>query len=94
MIAAQCLCGFTELADEEITDHLLVVFEPEDRRGSDGLVHEEGENLVCACGLAAITSEELDLHFLKVTVPDDAIGHDGRRHGPAEGADGEHRWPR
>jgi hypothetical protein len=80
MITARCACGFTELADEEIGDHLLLVFEPEDHVGSDGLPHEERDHLTCACGFSAITSEEFDRHILKVFAPDDAIGTDGRRH--------------
>jgi hypothetical protein len=84
MIAAQCTCGFTELADEEMTDHLLLAFEPHDSRGNDGLVHEERARLQCACGLAAITSEELDAHLLAAFTPQDATGSDGRRHAPAE----------
>jgi hypothetical protein len=84
MIAAGCSCGFTELADEELTDHLLQVFEPEDRTGNDGLAHEEREHLTCACGLTTRTPGELDLHFIKAFSPADAIGRDGRRHEPAE----------
>jgi hypothetical protein len=80
MLAVQCSCGFTELADEEIIDHLQEVFEPADSRGTDGLLHEEGDRLSCSCGLIAITSEELDGHFLKVFTTDDAIGHDSKRH--------------
>ena len=84
MIAATCACGFTELDDEEITDHLHLVFEPDDIKGNDGQAHEERDHLTCACGYTAITSEELDAHFLKVFTPDDATGRDGRRHQPAE----------
>jgi hypothetical protein len=80
MIAARCSCGFSELADEELTDHLLRVFEADDQKGTDGLVHEERDPLVCACGLSAITPEEFDAHLLKAFIPDDAIGHDGRKH--------------
>jgi anti-sigma regulatory factor (Ser/Thr protein kinase) len=80
MPAARCTCGFTELAEEELTDHLLQVFEPDDHLGNDGLAHEERERLTCACGLTAATPEDLDTHFLKVFVPDDAIGNDGQRH--------------
>jgi hypothetical protein len=82
MTAARCSCGFTELADEELNDHLLRVFEPEDRTGNDGLAHEERNRLTCACGLTASTPEELDTHFLKVFTTDDAIGSDGHRHEP------------
>ena len=45
MTAAQCSCGFTELADEGMTDHLHRVFESEDGKGNDGLVHEDGSGL-------------------------------------------------
>jgi hypothetical protein len=83
MNAAHCTCGFTELADEEITDHLLLAFEPHDSTGNDGQVHEERQHLHCACGLAAITSEELDAHLLAAFTPHDATGSDGRRHAPA-----------
>ena len=82
MTAARCTCGFTELADEELNDHLLSVFEPEDRMGNDGLAHEERERLTCACGFTASMPEDLDAHFMKVFAPDDAIGSDGHRHEP------------
>ena len=84
VIAARCACGFRELADEEIIDHLELVFEPADLTGNDGQAHEERDRLTCACGLSAITPEELDEHFLKVFTPGDAIGTDGRRHEPPE----------
>ncbi len=35
MTPARCSCGFTELADETIADHLQQVFEPADRSGND-----------------------------------------------------------
>jgi serine/threonine-protein kinase RsbW len=50
MTDASCACGFAELADEELIDHLLGVFEPDDHVGNDGRVHEERERLTCACG--------------------------------------------
>jgi len=87
MITAQCSCGFRELADEEIIDHLQLAFEPDDLRGNDGLVHEERGRLACACGLSAITTEELDAHLLNVFTPRDAIGSDGRRHQHRGGGD-------
>jgi hypothetical protein len=74
------MCGFTELADEEITDHLELVFEPDDPTGNDGRVHEETSNLTCSCGLAAITTDEFDTHFLAVFTPADGLGRDGMRH--------------
>jgi hypothetical protein len=80
MIPARCTCGFTELADEELIDHLLLIFERDDHIGNDGLAHEEREHLTCACGFAAITSEEFDSHILKAVTPGDAIGSDGHRH--------------
>ena len=88
MTAARCTCGFTELADEELNDHLLHVFEPDDRMGNDGLAHEERDRLTCACGVTASTPEELDEHLLKVFAPDDAIGSDGRKHEPVLAGDG------
>ena len=88
MTAASCTCGFTETADEELTDHLLRVFETEGHAGNDGQVHEEREPLTCACGLTASTPDELDAHFIKAFTPDDAIGGDGRRHEPAVAGDG------
>jgi hypothetical protein len=86
MTATRCTCGFTELDDEEITDHLHLVFDPDDHRGNDGLIHEEGNPLTCLCGFDAISPEELDAHFLKVFISDDTVGRDGLRHEPAEGA--------
>jgi hypothetical protein len=80
MIAAQCSCGFTELADEEIIDHLLLVFEPANSAGNDGAAHEERGRLTCWCGFTAITTEELDTHFMQLFTPPDAVGYDGNRH--------------
>jgi anti-sigma regulatory factor (Ser/Thr protein kinase) len=88
LIAARCSCGFMELADEEVIDHLELVFEADDLTGNDGQAHEESNPLTCACGLSAITPEELDEHFLKVFTPYDAIGRDGRRHEPPGAGDG------
>ncbi|HUN31417.1 MAG TPA: hypothetical protein VMU95_05300 [Trebonia sp.] len=81
--AAQCTCGFTELADEKMTDHLLLVFETPDSTGNDGQVHEERQLRHCACGLATATSQELDAHLLAAFTPRDATGNDGRKHAPA-----------
>jgi hypothetical protein len=80
MIAVQCLCGFKELEDERISDHLQQVFAPDDMIGNDGRAHEEGRRLSCFCGFTASTTEELDSHFSKVFTPNDAIGHDGKKH--------------
>jgi len=80
MALADCVCGFTELADEEMTDHLELVFESADLTGNDGQVHQETSSLTCSCGLTAITTDELDIHFLAVFTPADAVGRDGRKH--------------
>ena len=80
MMAASCSCGFTELADENLTDHLLQVFEPDEHQGNGAVVHQEGDRLTCLCGLPATTPEELDAHFLQVFTPADAIGRDGHKH--------------
>jgi hypothetical protein len=80
MTPVNCTCGFTELADETLTDHLVWVFTPEDGLGNDGMLHEETGHRTCLCGLAATTPDDLDQHFLKVFTPDDAIGRDGNRH--------------
>jgi hypothetical protein len=82
---AHCSCGFTELGDEQVIDHLLRIFEPDDRRGKDGLVHEETRRLVCSCGFDSATTHELDAHFLVVFTPADGIGRDGASHSPAGG---------
>jgi len=87
MTAARCSCGFTELADERATDHLLKVFEPDDLTGSDGLVHEERDRLACACGWSAGTPDEMDAHFQAVFTPGDAIGRDSYKHELMEARD-------
>ena len=84
MIATHCICGFAELDDETVADHLHQVFTPDDMRGKDGRVHEEGMSLACSCGFMAITAEELDDHFIEAFRPEDGIGRDGRKHGRAE----------
>jgi hypothetical protein len=80
MAAVHCACGFAELADEEITDHLELVFERDDLTGNDGRVHEETGGMTCSCGLAAVTTDELDAHFLAVFTPADSLGRDGKKH--------------
>jgi hypothetical protein len=82
MTAAPCLCGFTELADETLTDHLERVFAPPGMQGTDGLAHEETDALACVCGATADTPAALDAHFLAVFTPDDGTGNDGTKHGP------------
>jgi hypothetical protein len=80
MNAIQCSCGFVELPDELMTDHLQRVFAPDDGMGKDGQVHVETSLLACSCGLSAVAGEALDRHFLEAFTPADAIGSDGRRH--------------
>ena len=83
MTSGKCVCGFVEDGDQTISDHLLEAFAPEDDKGTDGLMHLEGErNLTCLCGFTAATAEELDQHFLAVFAPADAIGRDGKEHHP------------
>jgi hypothetical protein len=84
MLATHCSCGFERLEDEEVGDHLLVVFERQDSIGNDGLVHQEEALRQCSCGFAAATGDELDAHFLAVFTPADAIGRDGKQHGPRQ----------
>ncbi len=83
MIAAQCACGFAELDDETLIDHLQLAFEPADHTGNDGMVHEEAGRLSCLCGFTAITGDDLDQHLLSVFTPANAIGQDGHKHAPA-----------
>ena len=78
----QCSCGFTETADETLSDHFLAVFVPPDCRGSDGRVHEEGDRGHCLCGLTAPSPGALDDHFLSVFTPASSLGRDGARHQP------------
>ncbi len=81
MMAARCACGFTELPDENILDHLAVVFTPDDCVGNDGKVHEELPGHACACGFVGITPEELEGHLMEAFTPADGTGLDGREHG-------------
>jgi hypothetical protein len=81
-VATLCSCGFERLEDEEVSDHLLVVFVPEDGRGHDGRVHEEGDLRVCSCSFSAASGAELDEHFLAVFMPEDGTDRDGGRHSP------------
>ncbi|HEX4833299.1 MAG TPA: hypothetical protein VH478_19640 [Trebonia sp.] len=86
MLSAACLCGFTELADETLVDHLERVFTPADMRGTDGQVHQETDALACGCGFTASGPPSLDAHFLAVFTPADSIGRDGKKHAaPAAG---------
>jgi hypothetical protein len=81
MADARCTCGFTEAADETVTDHLLEVFTPAGCRGNDGLLHEEAfPALTCLCGYAAATGRELDDHILAMFTPAGSDGPDGVVH--------------
>jgi hypothetical protein len=84
MLATRCACGFRELRDEQVIDHLLAVFESADAIGADGKNHEEMASLACSCGFPAVSGEEMDRHFLAVFAPSGRLGRDGRRHEPIE----------
>ena len=86
MLATRCACGFVRLEDEEVTDHLLAVFETKDATASDGRVHQELAMLTCACGFLAASAGELDAHFLAVFTPAVPVGRDGARHEAAAAA--------
>ena len=83
MTATSCACGFQRLDDEEVTDHLLAAFAPDDSTGRDGQLHQELAALACACGFAATSAAELDSHFLEVFTPGGSVGRDGVKHEPA-----------
>jgi len=76
----RCLCGFAELEDESLADHLHVVFIADETLASDGQAHEETSTLNCSCGFTAASSDDLDAHFLKAFTPESAIGRDGNKH--------------
>jgi hypothetical protein len=78
--ATRCSCGFERLDDEEVSDHLLAVFEPDAAIGPDGQVHQEEELRTCSCGLSVPTGGQLDAHFIARFTPADKIGRDGKRH--------------
>ena len=80
MLATRCSCGFERLDDEEVSDHLLTAFEPEDSIGTDGRVHQEEALRTCSCGFSVTTGAELDAHFIALFAPTDTIGRDGERH--------------
>jgi hypothetical protein len=82
-LATRCACGFGRLEDEEVIDHLLAVFDPDDSRGADGKVHLEDYHRVCSCGFTGASAGELDAHFLAVFMPADPVDRDGVRHRPA-----------
>jgi hypothetical protein len=82
MIATSCTCGFRRLDDEELTDHLLAAFGPDDSVGTDGHVHHEVARLACSCGFSASSGQDLDSHFLAMFTPTGAVGRDGVKHEP------------
>jgi hypothetical protein len=83
MPVASCICGFTELVDESLIDHLLLAFVPDDGRVPDGQAHEEAETGHCLCGLATAAPAALDAHFLCIFTPATSTGRDGHKHSPA-----------
>jgi hypothetical protein len=82
LLATRCACGFSRLEDEEVIDHLLLVFEPVDSTGTDGRVHLEMGLMTCCCGFQTVMDEDLDCHFLVIFTPSNRVGRDGRRHEP------------
>jgi hypothetical protein len=86
LLATRCACGFERLEDEEVIDHLLLVFDPEDSTGTDDRVHLEMAKLTCSCGFQTVHGDDLDYHFLVVFTPSDQVGRDGRRHEPIPSA--------
>jgi hypothetical protein len=80
MVAIRCACGFAELDDERLVDHLALVFTPDDCVGNDGKEHEEWAGRACACGFSGTTPEDLQAHLLAAFRPADRIGLDGKRH--------------
>lgn len=82
MLAIRCACGFEELADEQVIDHLLAVFEPADAIGTGGEIHEEMAGRACSCGFLALSGDEMDAHFLAAFTPVGKVGRDGRAHEP------------
>ena len=85
MLATRCACGFEALADEQIIDHLLAVFEPADAVGYDGKAHEEMAGRVCSCGTSFLSGNAMDVHFFVAFAPADLVGGDGRAHEPVAG---------
>jgi hypothetical protein len=83
MLAIRCACGFERLQDEQLVDHLLVIFESEDSTGTDGIIHLEMAGRACSCGFQAASGVDLDRHFLEVFTPAGQAGPDGRKHEPA-----------
>ena len=81
MPSTWCVCGFTELDDETIADHLAVVFTPDDCVGNDGKVHEELSGGACACGFSGSSGGDLEQHLMALFTPGDGVGLDGKRHG-------------
>jgi len=81
MPIARCLCGFAELDDETLADHLAVVFTPDDCVGNDGKVHEELPGRACACGFSGTSADALEGHLMAAFTPGDGTGLDGRKHG-------------
>jgi hypothetical protein len=81
-LATRCACGFEQLADEQLIDHILAAFEPADAVGTDGKVHEEMAGQTCSCGFSAVSGDEMEAHFLAVFTPAGSVGRDGRAHEP------------
>jgi hypothetical protein len=91
MSAYHCSCGFAINDADEFGDHLREMFDLDEGKGTDGLVHDEivtGPDrqrlIVCACGFEAASPAEFDDHVLRVLLPPDGIGRDGQKHAPVD----------
>jgi hypothetical protein len=83
--ATRCGCGFERLEDEEVSDHLLTVFVPDDGVGPDGQVHQEENLRTCSCGFTAVQGAEFDTHLLAIFTPANCVDRTGVRHSPLGG---------
>lgn len=94
--ARQCACGYAGAGADDLLDHLLEVFTPDDDRAPDGVIHAEAAaagggggkrscSFVCLCGAEASGIREMDSHFLAAFVPPGGIAADGRQHAAYQG---------
>jgi len=81
-LATQCACGFEQLADEQLIDHMLAAFESPGAVGADGKIHDELAGQACSCGFLALSGDEMESHFLAIFTPVGSVGRDGRVHEP------------
>jgi hypothetical protein len=91
-----CSCGYVPAGEDDLTDHLVAMFVPDDDTGLDGQLHAEAARDAparagtpagtpaggwrCLCGFSSDNRAGLDAHLLAAFTPPAAIGRDGRRH--------------